>query len=259
MSIIKLQLGLTDVLETENFVYDKIEPDLEKPNLERIRYNILKQSTNDEKAVLEWQLNVDLPAVQNAIETWEHIIRRPHLAMIQFMSEQSYMLPTYHDIEINLDFVNLIPLPTKYKLFTQKDFENLIFSHSRQFGELMFSTHALYHAAGYEHEETAEYAIYMDTLEYYNPDAIPVAIPQFKIDFFLTRPSIKSNRPDFRTIKFLEKHKEEIESLGIDKDRFLQTYGRLKAGTLLTDPLDAYNAIKQYPRVCRTSIVKTEE
>jgi hypothetical protein len=258
MTVFKLQLGLTNVEESDNFVYDEIDPDPNKPNLDRVRYNILKQSTEDEKAVLEWKLNIDLPAVQNAIEYWEHTIRRPHLAMVQISTQSNHLLSTHSNIDINLDFVNLIPLSILPKEYTQEDLQNTFYPRNRQFGDLELKHHSAYDVAGFAYEETSEYAIYNDTLDYYNPDATPVAVPNFNINFFLSRPSIKSNRLDFNAKKFLKEHEQDLIDLGIDKELFLQKYGRLKAGILLSDPLEAYNSIRDYPRICRTSIVKED-
>jgi hypothetical protein len=259
MAIFKLQLGLTDVEESDNFVYDEIKEELHSPDLSRARYNILKQTDEDEKAVVEWKLNIDLPAVQHAIEYWEHTIRRPHLAMVQISSEKNHLLSTYFNIDVNLDFINLIPLSITPKSYTAEDLQNTFYPNNRRFGDLNLGYHMSYDIAGFMYEETSEYAIQNDTLEYYNPEAVPVAIPTFNVDFFLSRPSIKTNRMDFKTIKFLEKHKEEMETRGIDTELFLQKYGRLKAGTLLTESLEAYDNFTNYPRICRTSIVKEEE
>lgn len=258
MTVFKLQIGLTDVEESENFVYDDIDTTLDRPTIKRVRYNILKQSDEIEKATLEWKLNVDLPAVQSTIKYWEHTIRRPHLSMIQITSESNRFLPTHSNFEINIDFVNLLPLSINPEDYTDEDFENTCYPHNRRFGDLELGYHAAYNVAGYSYEETSEYAIFNDTLEYYNPEARPVAIPYFFIDFFLSKPAIKASKLDSRTLKFINDHQEEFMNLGIDKDTFLKTYGRFTAGTLLTEPLEAYTNIKDYPRICRTSIVKED-
>jgi hypothetical protein len=258
MSVFKLQIGLTDIEKSDNFAYDNIDSLNDDSNIKRVRYNIIKQSDEDEKAVVEWELNTDLPAVQNAIKYWEHTIRRPHLSMIQIVSQPALMLPTHFNFEIYIDFINLIPMTITPDFFVNEDYENLRSPTSTKFGDLEMSMNAAYENAGHDFIESSEYAVSHNTLDFYNPDAKLAVAPRFKSDFLLSPYTSRENKIDLRVKTFLDTHSKELMDLKVTEEHFLRNYGRLKVGTLITDPMTAYDSLVKYSRICRTSIVKED-
>jgi hypothetical protein len=245
--MIKLQLGFTDQ-DTENFIHE------DNADEDSLRYNIIKQSPELEKASVEWKFNIDVLAVQNIIEAWENIIRGPHLAMVHKNKRPAHLLPTHFSYTINLEFINLLPLKYQIKMLQEEDFDN--FTSSTIFGNLYLDVFSCYEEAGYDYAESAEYAIQNDTLEFYNIESEIAAIPRFTIDFSLNRHRLRKTNVDTRFARFMEKHDEEFKVRNIDKEHFKKKYGRLCIGELLTDPADVYNILSSYPYVCRTSFVK---
>lgn len=251
--MIKLQIGFTDVANLDNLVFDE---SLDDDNNESTRYNIFKQST-DELATIEWKLNIEIPAVKRLIETWEYIIRVPHLAMIQKKQTTNKLLPTHADIDYFIEFINLLPLKNDFYFLSEEDFEYLQ-SPNRNFGDLLIMSPVGYEVAGFNYEESSEYAVTEKTLDYYNPAALPVILPRFNVDFGLNPHQRKSKRYDISVLKFIDDNKQVFEQNNYSIERFKQTYGRLVVGTLINDPEDAYDIVNKYPYICRTSITKEE-
>ena len=255
MTKINFVIGLTDVEDYDGFVYDTFP---NEDNIDRVSYNIQRADTSIEKDSIVWELDLTLDATKNIIKVWEHIIRRPHLAMVQEVSSKNVLAPNYNDYNLNIHFTNLIPILSDYKsTLTNSDYEK--FTQASNFGDMYLDQFAL-HQASNNWQTTLEYAFVhksVDKLKVHDPLTV---LPRFVFDFGL-RP-VRFNDPTVRDPYFVEwvnENKDVLAEKGYALDMPYCTVGRLCIGKLLGDPWEEYQKLQKYSRICRTSIVTVEE
>lgn len=258
MSKVNFVIGLTDVEDYSGFVYDIVPPVTD--NIKVINYNIKKADTSIEKDSMTWELDLTIDATKNVIKVWEHIIRRPHLTMINIQSSENFMVPTYNNYILNVNFMNLVPILADYMLpLTNSDYEKI--TPSNNFGDMYLDTYALYMASNIEWRTTLEYAFAHNTVDKISKH-IPVNIvPGFSFNFELRRNPVLGNMssrtPEF--IEWLNENNDILIKKGYIIDEPYCNIGRLCVGKLLGDPWEEYQKLQKYSRVCRTSIVLIEE
>jgi len=256
MTKINFVIGLTDVEDYDGFVYDTFP---NEDNIDRVSYNIQRADTSIEKDSIVWELDLTLDATKNIIKVWEHIIRRPHLAMVHRVATKNVLAPTYNNYNLNIHFTNLIPILSDYKLtLTNSDYEK--FTQASNFGDMYLDQFALYRASNINWQTTLEYAYahnLIDKLDVHNPLNI---LPGFVFDFELK--SIPFDNPTGRDPYFVEwvnENKDALAEKGYTLDMPYCSIGRLCLGKLIGDPWEEYQKLQKYSRICRTSIVTVEE
>jgi hypothetical protein len=256
MTKINFVIGLTDVEDYDGFVYDTFP---NEDNIDRVSYNIQRADTSIEKDSIVWELDLTLDATKNIIKVWEHIIRRPHLAMIHRVATKNVLAPTYNNYNLNIHFTNLIPVLSDYKLtITNSDYKK--FTQSSNFGNIYLDVFALYQASNINWHTTLEYAYahdLIDNLDVHNPLNI---LPEFVFDFELKPTSFDNligRNPYF--VEWVNKNKDALAEKGYTLDMPYCNIGRLCIGKLIGDPWEEYQKLQKYSRICRTSIVTVEE
>lgn len=254
MPTLKLQVGLTDDVTNDSFVYEEL-PD--KPIDGRVGYNLQRQNTDIERATVDWTLRTDINAVLKSVDMWEETIHRPHLVWINYTSTPLQQAPQYNNISFDIEFQSLLPLDeSKFYFFQEDDFKHFI-PDSSNFGDLFFHSYVIYEHAGFEYEETADYALLQGDLTTLNEDAVPVAMPAVKCDFNLGRNESKL-RAKRRAEQFKKESRQRIIDMGFNPDNYKLAYGKAPWATLNGDKWEAYEKFVQYPRICRTSIIKED-
>jgi len=256
MTKINFVIGLTDVEDYDGFVYDTFP---NEDNIDRVSYNIQRADTSIEKDSIVWELDLTLDATKNIIKVWEHIIRRPHLAMIHRVATKNVLAPTYTNYNLNIHFTNLIPILSDYKLTpTNSDYEK--FTQKNNFGDMYLDVFSLYQASNIHWQTTLEYAYahnLIDKLDVHNPLNI---LPGFMFNFELNPNQFNTTaRRDPRFVEWINENKDALAEKGYTLDDPYCTVGRLCIGKLIGDPWDEYQKLQKYSRICRTSIVKVEE
>jgi hypothetical protein len=258
MTKINFVVGLTDVEDYDGFVYDIVTPVTD--NIKLVNYNIKKADTSIEKDSIIWEMDLTIDATKNVIKVWEHIIRRPHLTMVNIQSIESVMGPTYDNYILNINFMNLVPILSDYMSnLTDADYEKI--TPSTNFGDMYLDTYALYMESNIEWRTTLEYAFAHNTLDKISKYVPVNVVPGFSFNFELKRnpvsSSISSRSSDFT--EWLNKNKDILTKNGYVIDEPYCNVGRLCVGKLIGDPWEAYQKLQKYSRICRTSMVVVEE
>lgn len=257
MSKMNFVIGLTDVEDYDGFIYDVLPVD---SNIDRASYNIQRADTSIEKDYIAWDLDLTLDATKNIIKLWEHIIRRPHLTMVHLSAIKNNMAPTYSNYNVNVNFMNLIPvIPSYASTLTNNDYEK--FTKVDNFGDMYLDVFAIYHHENIKWQTTLEYAYIhksVDTLSRYEPLNL---LPGFVFDFelktsYFSKPVIGR---DLDFVEWVNENKDALAEKGYTLDDPHCNIGRLCIGKLVGDPWEEYQKLQKYSRICRTSIVTVEE
>lgn len=256
MSKMNFVIGLTDVEDYDGFINDVLPAD---SNIDRVSYNIQRADTSIEKDYIAWDLDLTLDATKNMIKVWEHIIRRPHLAMVHRVATKNVLAPTYDNYNLNIHFTNLIPILSDYKLtLSNSDYEK--FTQASNFGDMYLDVFAIYHHENIKWQTTLEYAYIhksVDTLSRYEPLNL---LPGFVFDFELKPNRFNTSaRRDPHFVEWVNENKDALAEKGYTLDMPYCTVGRLCIGKLIGDPWEEYQKLQKYSRICRTSIVTVEE
>jgi hypothetical protein len=256
MTKINFVIGLTDVEDYDGFVYDTFP---NEDNIDRVSYNIQRADTSIEKDSIVWELDLTLDATKNIIKVWEHIIRRPHLAMIHRVATKNVLAPTYTNYNLNIHFTNLIPILSDYKLtLTNSDYEKI--TQASNFGDMYLDQFVLYQASNINWQTTLEYACVHDTIDKLNVHNPLTVLPGFVFDFELKPNQFNTTaRRDLRFVEWINENKDALAEKGYTLDDPYCTVGRLCIGKLIGDPWDEYQKLQKYSRICRTSMVTVEE
>ena len=258
MSKINFVIGLTDVEDYDGFVYENNE--VRNPDVIRAGYNIKKASTDIEKASITWSLDTNLDVTKNMIKVWEHIIRRPHLNMIGIIRTKNMLAPEYDHYDLNVSFINLIPMLSDYKiLLTPDDFKNVF--EANEFGDMILDLNHINNESSIEHQTTLQYAFYNDTTDLLKEHTYPYVLPIFNFDFNIThRPIDSTTRThSYHLLKWVNENKDALAVKGYTLGDPYCNIGRLCIGKLVGDPWEEYQKLQKYSRICRTSIVTVEE
>jgi hypothetical protein len=258
MSGINFVIGLTDVEDYDGFVYGDTGGVTE--NTTRVNYNIRKAPVDIEKASISWTLDTTLDITKNIIKVWEHIIRRPHLNMINMAISENIFAADYKHYDFSVSFLNLIPLLSDYKILMTLDDYNHMREHN-DFGDMVVELFSLHTESGLITEETLSYAYYNDTTEFLKPHKYPFVVPIFNFDFKIQpRPINNANRThSYRFLQWANKNKDVLAEKGYTLDIPYCNVGVLRIGKLIGDPMEEYEKLQKYSRVCRTSMVLVEE
>ena len=251
-------IGLTDVEDYDGFVYGNEES--QDLDVNRISYNIKKASTDIEKDSIVWSLDTTLDVTKNIIKVWEHIIRRPHLNMIRTITTKNVLAPDYDHYDLNVSFINLIPMLSDYKiLLTPDDFKNVF--EANEFGDMILDLNHINNESSIEHQTTLQYAFYNDTTDLLKEHKYPYALPIFNFDFNIThRPIDSTTRThSYHLLKWVNENKDALAVKGYTLDDPYCNIGVLRIGKLIGDPWEEYQKLQKYSRICRTSIVAVEE
>jgi hypothetical protein len=258
MTKINFVIGLTDVEDYDGFVYGNEES--QNPDVNRISYNIKKASTDIEKTSLTWALDTTLDFTKNMIKVWEHIIRRPHLNMIGITTTKNVLAPEYDHYDLNVSFINLIPMLLDYKiLLTADDFKNVF--ETNEFGDMILELNHINSKSNIEHQTTLQHAFQYDTTDLLKEHRYPYVIPIFNFDFNIThRPIDSTTRThSYHFLKWANTNKDALAEKGYTLDDPHCNIGRLCIGKLVGDPWEEYQKLQKYSRICRTSMVVVEE
>lgn len=248
-------VGLTDVVDYEGFIYD-VHPDVSDG---LASYNIQRASTSIEKDSLKWKLNTDLPATRHAVTIWENIIRRPHLNMISIHAENAGFMQDYKSYNLSIGYVNLIPVnPALISEFQPDDYAAL--TEDLEFGGLYLSELHTYVSRGIEWEHSLAKAYSENDLtNLQTNDTNPIVLPMFQANFQLRQYSFRpTSGLSARFNKWAEDNKEVLTAKGYPPGSTACKVGSIPLGKLIGDPWEEYQKLQLYPRVCRTSITKTE-
>lgn len=255
MTKINFVIGLTDVEDYDGFVYDTLP---NEDNIDRVSYNIQRADTSIEKDSIVWELDLTLDATKNIIKVWEHIIRRPHLAMVRREASKNVLATNYNNYNLNIHFTNLIPILSDYKLtLTNSDYEK--FTQMNHFGNMYLDVFTLYQANN-SWQTTLEYAFVNKSVDKLNVHDPLIVLPRFVFDFELkpTRFNTSARRDPY-FVEWVNENKDALAEKGYTLDDPYCNIGRLCMGTLIGDPWEEYQKIQKYSRICRTSIVTVEE
>ena len=239
-------IGLTDVDNLENFKYF----DGSNRTVENFSYNLYTQSTVDEKASISWTLN-DLPAVNNAIASYKSIKTKPHFTIINYATKENLLIPSLKDITCLIEVSGLLPSSNIFEDYTEEDIENTVTGYI-PFGSLILDIMSSYHWAGIDNEETLEYAFEnnnLDNLASYVPKK---AAPGFNINFNYN-PVLgmtTSKKMNVESKQWIELNKDKLIELGYEQAK----WGTIIAGNLVGDPMEAYEKVNKYSKICRITI-----
>lgn len=248
-------IGLTDVVDYDGFVYDS-DPAI--PSYVT-SYNIQRASTDIEKASIQWKLNTDIPATLNVIAIWETIIRRPHLNMISIHAENPTFMKDHKSYNLSINYVNLIPInPALISEFHSADYNAL--TEDLAFGDLCLNEFHTYLMRGIEWQHSLPKAYEDNDLTHLQTnDIAPIILPRFQANFQLRQYSFRPEHgSSARFTKWAEDNREELTAKGYTPGSTTCKVGSLVLGKLVGDPWEEYQKLETYPRICRTSIIKTE-
>jgi hypothetical protein len=256
MTKINFVVGLTDVEDYDGFVYDNLPNEAQ---LDKIRYNIQRADTSIEKDTISWSLDLALDATKNIITVWEHIIRRPHLSLIDIYSSPNPLLTEYKNYDLTINFLNLIPVLSDYKIsLTDNDYTK--FTQFDNFGDMYVDLSMLYDSIGVNWKNTLQYAYESRTLDDLEEHVSINVVPRFAFSFTLKqRPFFNKETRSIDFSNWLVDNKEELAKKGYTANDPYCNIGRLCIGKLIGDPWDEYQKLQKYNRICRTSMVVVEE
>jgi len=253
--MLKFVIGLTDKIDYDGFIYDDREN-----NIDSVNYNIRKPTTNIEQAIIEWQIDTSMNAIQNIIPLWEKIIRVPHLCMIRIKETPYNLYPEFTEYSLSVSYINLLPVSKDLiKKFTDNDYEHC--NGEAEFGDLCIYMYENMPSTNPHRSNIVNVYHEKDISILANASTRGEVLPKFFVDFPLrgnAAPHDWSRDTEF--VKFVNDNREAIEDKGYNiSSKRITNYGPITVGKLLTDPNEAYENLTKYPRICRTSFVQTEE
>jgi hypothetical protein len=254
MTKLIFQIGLTDVEDSDAFVYNE-GTTISENNAE---YNLYRQTTDIEKDMIEFEIQTQIPAVLKAIDAWEDTIKAPHLTMIGYHKDPSYLHPDYKNTIIDIQFMSLLPYPDDYfSLLTDEDYKHFEIQDGN-FGTIWFNMNMIYEQANVDYETTFNWCYSHDEMENYDKDhGRPVAAPFLRLEFLMAQQ--RSKIAHERNLKqFLKDFEQQMEELQIDTSSPAMAIGELPFAKLIGNSREAYMKTQQYSRVCRTSIKKID-
>jgi hypothetical protein len=256
MSKINFVIGLTDVEDYDGFVYDTTLNE-NQPN--NVRYNIQRADTSIEKDKITWSLDLSLAATTNMLKVWEHIIRRPHLSLIDINLGPSLLLPTHKDYELSVNFLNLIPILPDYKIsLTDTDYAK--FTEYENFGDMYIDLSMLYDANTINWKNSLQSAYGRRVIDDLEERVSVNVVPRFVFSFTLKqRPFFNKEERSVDFSNWLTDNTELLAKKGYAIDEPYCNIGRLCIGKLIGDPWEEYQKLQKYSRICRTSMVTVEE
>lgn len=253
--MLKFVVGLTDVVDYEGFIYDDQIEDVDGVN-----YNIRKPSTDIEKATIEWRIKTDLDAIKNVIPLWEKVIRIPHLCMVGFNASPHRFYPEFKEYNLSVSYINLLPVSSDLiKKFTDNDYENC--NGEANFGDLCIYMHENIVSPDPHNSNIAGAFFKRDISVLTDASIRGSVLPKFFAQF-----PLRGNEQPHNWIKdqvfvnFIAENQDAIKEKGYDiNSKRITNYGPITIGELLCDPTETYDKLTNYPRICRTSFVQTED
>ena len=253
-------IGLTDVEDYDGFVYGEVGNN-NNPDVTIANYNIKKASTDIEKVSMTWSLDTTLDVTKNMIKVWEHIIRRPHLNMINVTTIKNPLATQYDHYNLEVSFINLIPMLPDYKiLLTSDDLSNIV--ETNEFGDMILDLTHINSGSNIDHMDTIGYAFHNSTTDLLKEHQYPYILPDFSFDFRITHRPIDSTprgKHSHHFLRWVNENKDALAAKGYTLDDPYCNIGVLRIGKLIGDPWEEYQKLQKYNRICRTSIITVEE
>jgi hypothetical protein len=250
-----LELGLTDVVDDPSMTYS--DDCCESEDITICNYNLRSQGAGLEKTKVRYVVKTQIPAVMRAIDKWEDCIRRPHLKYIQYTLQPFKLMPEYPVMTCDMKFVSFVPLSGDWVEYTEEDFKHFT-PDNGEFGWIYMHPNDAYVYAGVPYEETYDNAVMKNDLTRLNPDALPVSVPSFRLQFNLKGQESKFHEMT-RLKEFKHDNEKKLRDAGLDPSNWRLTYGKLPFAQLADDAWEAYEKFRNYPRICRFSLIKEED
>jgi hypothetical protein len=252
----KLVIGLTDET-TELFFPDSSILSQPMPEVltSRDAYNLAENDVSVEKATLEWELNTSLPAVNALLETIVALKQRPYFSKIRLETRAS-VSADYQDIDVSFELLNMVPnLAVSYQPYTTQDNEAVITT-LQSFGSLELEGTEGYRYQGIDISQIMSSAYEADDLSLLYPGPVNrLVVPVFNFSFFLGRTQPPSTQMSADQYKWMSDNQSALSAKGYEIDDPRSKIGALPIGVLLGDPMEQYEKIKQFRKICRIDIV----
>lgn len=252
----KLVIGLTDET-TELFFPDNTILSQPMPEIltSRDAYNLAENDASIEKATLEWELNTSLPAVNAVLATIAALKQRPYFSKIRLETRAS-VSADYQDIDVSFELLNIVPnLSVSYQPYTAQDNEAVITT-LQSFGSLELEGAEGYRYQGLDISQLMSFAHESNDLSLLHPGPVDrLAVPVFNFSFYLGRTQPPSTQMSADQYKWMMDNQSALSAKGYEVDDPRSKIGALPIGVLLGDPMEQYEKIKQFRKICRIDIV----
>ena len=221
------------------------------------QYNLRKFKPSIENASISWTL-ADSPVIQGLLNTWEQVIRRPHLLWCGTDTTDNQLLHGEDDYQLSWEYIPLVPYTTPPYVLSQADFSD-IESGQHKFGDLYLSYYTMasrINDAGFNSWASAVHS--QSTVDLIPGPPVLEAIPGFTASFKLQRQAFGfAGLTPFQK-KWMAVNQASLVALGYDPYNPACTIGDLCVGHLDTDAVEAREILKKYPYMCRHSIVSED-
>lgn len=181
--------------------------------------------------------------------------------MIHIQTESPTFMPDYESYNLSIDYINLIPLdPAVLSQCQPEDYAALTEDYNLEFGELMLDDFYNYQFQDVDWQHSLLRAYNDDDISDLQLNTIkPIVLPRFRANFQLREYShTLKHGPSARFTKWVEQNEQELTAKGYIPGTPSCTVGNLPLGKLVGDPWEEFQKLQTYPRICRTSITKTE-
>jgi hypothetical protein len=258
----KFIIGLTDVTENESFFpTPHVEETYYGPPNQTEKYVYILQNNNIsiEKASIEWQLDMSLPAVVALLDICDavksQVLNVTQIYAHKFLQE---VLPSLYDTDFIIELKTLIPNPAVvFPEYTNTDYENVSTNPTPIYCSLELDGAASALTANITEYETINSAMFNDDLSFLiqGPQTRYV-YPTFRVNFRHNTETTKRYVMDVRQQQWMDSNKDALESKGYFKSDIKNKIGALTIGELIGNHADAFAKAQQYNRICRVEIVR---
>lgn len=252
----KLVIGLTD--ETNELFFPNstiLSEPLPEFLTSRDAYNLAENDASIEKATLEWELDTRLPAVNAVLATITALKQRPYFSTIMVESRAN-VSADHQDIDVSFELINIVPnLAVSYQPYTTQDNEAVITT-LQSFGSLELEGIAGYRYQGIDDSQTMSFAYEANDLSYLRNGPVDrLAVPVFNFSFYLGRTQQPSTQMAAEQQHWMTANQSALSAKGYEVDDPKSKIGALPIGSLIGDPMEQYEKIKQFRKICRIDIV----
>ena len=251
----KLKIGVTDVEHEYIHVNEESET---------FEYNVRQPLPELAQAEFTWNLNTDLPAVQNMYKSFQRLKERPHLNLFN-VDQQPYKLsPDVINTVLSVQFMSLLPKSfgndeaELYSVYEQQDYES--FQTQTEFGDLVFDVPKQLAMNGLAWSNSLFSAARSKKLDNladgpYDLYALPAFNCRFETSKQMATVHTLYGRTELQTL-WMERNQEVLESKGYMIDDYRTNTGWLVAGKLETDHYQAYEDMLKYKYVTHYEFIE---
>jgi hypothetical protein len=253
-------IGLTDVTANESFFHTPhVEDTYSGEQTEKYVYILQNNNTSIERASIEWQLDMSLPAVVALLDIYDAV--KSQVLNVTQINAHKYLqevLPSLYDTDFYIELKTLIPNPTLvFPEYTVTDYENVSTNAEPIYCSLELGGVSSALTENITQYETLNYAMFNNDFSYLIQGPMARYVyPNFAVNFRHNTETVKNKTMSIRQQQWMDSNKDFLEAKGYFKSDIRNKIGALTIGELIGTHADAFAKAQQYNRICRVEIVR---